>query len=524
VFLSVLSALVVNDIKLYMFIPITVSFDFYMNLKDDYMKKTLTILTTNRYPLHSYLSLFLLILIIQNSSAQTIIATGTTMRIVSGTKVVFNNQLTIQGGGTLNSDGTVNLKSNLANQNAGNNSLGSGAVSLSGAAAQIITGQNIIQNLGISNPAGVTVAGNTMVNGILTLTSGVTSLGNYNLTLGNAANIAGAFSSGNMIAAIGTGQLQKMFGASGSFTYPVGDATGTAEYSPVTLAFNSGSFGANSYTGVSLVDDQYPGTTDSYLTRYWNVTQSGVSGFSCNATFQYPAADVVGTENNIFSFKVDPVLPWTAYNAADASIHQLTIHGLSSFGTFTGNPGNATIPPAIRSLQDKIINSTMPVCADAYQTMLIAGNGTTYLVGSNGNVTHIAGQNIIYYPGTKVDAGGYMHGYISTVFCNPYIHPVVNSPVAEGTGDQTNPSTSDKRFFRIYPNPTAGKFTLELTGDTSPAMVHMDIVGVLGESILSKDLLIERKQEFSLIDRPTGMYVVHVTAGVSSRTEKIIKQ
>ena len=41
---------------------------------------------------------------------------------------------------------------------------------------------------------------------------------------------------------------------------------------------------------------------------------------------------------------------------------------------------------------------------------------------------------------------------------------------------------------------------------------------------MSKDMTIERKQEFSLAGRPVGVYVIHVTSGGNSETQKIIKQ
>jgi hypothetical protein len=454
---------------------------------------------------------------------QTIVSSGTTLKIMPGTSIMSNEQLTLQSGAGLDNQGTVILKKNLANLNGSANFLGSGLVTFSGTANQSVSGQNVIQSITVNNPTGVTLAGNTRVNGVLTLTSGQVTLGSNNLLLGSGATVSGTPAAGNMVVATGAGQLQKEFTAAGSFLFPVGDATVTSEYSPVTLAFNSGAFAAGSYAGVNLVDAQYPGTTISYLTRYWNVTQSGITAFSSNATFQYPVADVVGTEGDIFTFKVDPVLPWTAYNATNTATHQLTAHGLSAFGTFTGNKGNATVPPAIRSLQDKTIANGMVDCADAQQTLIIAGNGTTYQVQPGGSVTHIAGQKISYFPGTTVTSGGYMHGYISTVFCTPYIHPGA-APVIAGNGDQQDPMNSGNSFFRIYPNPTTGNFTIELKGEATSSQVHVDIFGILGDRILSKDLLIERKQEFSLTGKPTGMYVVHVSSGVDSETQKIIKK
>jgi hypothetical protein len=443
--------------------------------------------------------------------------------IVTGTSSLNSSEnLLLNSGGTLDVQGTLILKKNLVNGNVAANSLGTGTVVFSGTTNQTISGQNIIQNLELANAAGLTVAGNTRVNGALTLTNGLVSLGTYNLLLGPLASVAGSPAASKMVVATGSGQLQKEFPVSGgSFTFPVGDADGTAEYSPVSLAFNSGTFPANNYVGVNLTDAQYAGTTTSYLTRYWNVTQSGITGFSVNSTFQYVQADVVGTEDDIFCFKVNPS-PFTAYNASNTVTNQLNAHGLASFGTFTGNVGNALgVPPTVRSLQDKIISGG-PECADALQTLLIAGNGTSYLVQSTGSVNHIAGVNIIYYPGTKVELGGYMHGTISTTtFCNPYIHQAPAVIAGVETPAIGSPNNS---FFKIYPNPTPGKFTLELNGDVTSSQVHVEIFGVLGDRILSKDMQIDRKQEFSLAEKPTGVYIIHVTSGLNSETEKIIKR
>jgi len=450
--------------------------------------------------------------------AQNIITSGTYMIITGSSNVISTQDLDVNSGGNITVNGTLKLKKDFINLNSGPSNIGTGIVEFSGT-----TGQNIIQDLTLSNSAGLTIGGNTRVNGNLTLTSGIVTLGSNNLLLGPSAVVAGSPSASAMVVPSSTGEMRKEYAGTGSFTYPVGDATGTPEYSPVTLNFTSGTFASGNDAGVSLADAQYPGTATSYLTRYWNVTQSGITGFSCNSTFQYVPADVVGTESDIFCFKVDPSLPWIAYNATNTATHQLTAHGLSSFGTFTGNLGDGAVPPAIRSLQDKIIPNGTVACADATQTLIIAGNGTTYLVQNGGSVSHIAGQNILYEPGAKVESGGYMHGYISTTFCSPYVHPLAPT-LTDGTGDQVFSPNTTNSLFRIYPNPTPGIFTLELKGDIASSQVHIDIFGIQGDRILSKDLLIERKQEFSLIDRPTGMYVIHVTSGANSETEKIIKQ
>lgn len=453
--------------------------------------------------------------------SQVTVVGGTTVKISPSSTLNSSENFVLNSGGTLDVQGTLVLKKNLVNGNASANSLGAGAIVFSGTIPQTISGQNVIQDLALNNPAGLTAIGNTRVNGVLTLTSGIMNLGATTLLLGPAATVSGVPSAGNMVVATPPAELRKEYASAGSFTFPVGDAAGTAEYSPVTVAYNSGTFGAGNYTGVSVNDAAYPGTGVSYLTRYWNVTQSGITGFSSNATFHYVDADVAGTESDIFCFRVNPP-PFTAYNASNTGANTIDAHGLASFGTFTGNLGNAAPVPIVRSLQDKTI-STGPECADASQTLLIAGNGTSYHVLAGGNVSHIAGTNIIYYPGTKVDLGGYMHGYISTIFCSPYVHPVVEAPAITGI-ENPGIGNPDNSFFKIYPNPTPGKFTLELKGDMTAAQVHVEIFGVLGDRILSKDMQIDRKQEFSLVEKPSGVYVIHVTAGGNSETEKIIKR
>jgi hypothetical protein len=165
----------------------------------------------------------------------------------------------------------------------------------------------------------------------------------------------------------------------------------------------------------------------------------------------------------------------------------------------------------------------MVKCADATQTLLIAGNGTSYWVQNGGSVTHIAGVNIIYYPGTRVDAGGYLHGYISNIYCGPYSHPSP-PPVLAGFGDPDSPAAQKEGSFRIYPNPTQGKFTLELKGNVDPALVSVDIFGVLGERIHSSKTMASAKEEFSLSGRPTGVYMVLVSSPSGTETRKIIKQ
>ena len=159
-------------------------------------------------------------------------------------------------------------------------------------------------------------------------------------------------------------------------------------------------------------------------------------------------------------------------------------------------------------------------CYNANQTISIAGNGTTYTIRSGGSATMIAGQNIHYLPGTTVQSGGYLWGYIAPTgpFCVAPSLPVIN-PIENET-----PKGREKSFFKVYPNPTSGNFILELTGEVSSDNLQVDVYGIWGERILTAHLSGERKHEFSLSDRPEGVYFIRVITGDKAKTVKIIKQ
>lgn len=284
----------------------------------------------------------ILIDLISPAMAENTITSGTTLRVSAGTTLVNVGALTIKSGGILTNLGTVNVSGNLDNQNSTSSVLGSGTIQLTGTSLQNVNGQNTFGNLTVNNAAGIALNGNTTVNGTMTFTNGRVTIGSDNLLFGSSSAVAGTPSATAMVVATGKGEVRKSFAAAGSFTFPVGDNTGTVEYSPVTLAFTGGSYGSGNYAGVNLVNAQYPGSpsTGSYLNRYWAITQSGISGYSCNATLQYLPADVTGTESSIYCVRLTPTSV-TYHNIANTTLHQLTANGLTTLGTFTGSQTRA---------------------------------------------------------------------------------------------------------------------------------------------------------------------------------------
>lgn len=158
--------------------------------------------------------------------------------------------------------------------------------------------------LTIDNPVSVTLTNATTASNAgvaLTMNQGLLILGNNNLTLSAATSSIGgnAPSASNMIVTNGTGVLAKAIGAAPyAFTFPVGDNTGTVEYSPVRLDFSTG---AARTISVNVTDGRHPQDllVSDFLSRYWTITSNSVAAYTLTAEFTYAPSDINGDENNL---------------------------------------------------------------------------------------------------------------------------------------------------------------------------------------------------------------------------------
>ncbi|HRG59555.1 MAG TPA: hypothetical protein PK323_11405, partial [Bacteroidia bacterium] len=202
-----------------------------------------------------------------------------------------------------------------------------------------------VDGLTLNNASGLTLSVPVRIQASnnLTLSSGSITLGNFNLTLQIGASIGGGTNSASkMIITNGTGMLVKIFSGSTSFVYPIGDNTGTVEYSPVTLNITSLSSIPDSI-GMRVTDAQHPNdlSVTNYLSRYWSCNQIASSNYTYTASFQYVDADIVGIESVL---KIDrwsnPLTTWTqdASSTVTVASNLLTTSSLNqSTGTLLNN-------------------------------------------------------------------------------------------------------------------------------------------------------------------------------------------
>jgi hypothetical protein len=255
-------------------------------------------------------------------------------------------------------------------------------------------------SLNVSNASGLVLSGDATINGDVVMAGGHLYLGSNTLTIGTSGSINGS-SSSRFVVAPGPGKLRKMYSGIGSFTYPVGDTTGTAEYSPITLNFTSGSF-SSAYADVYVRNTKHPynPSLTNLVNRYWTVSQSGMSSFSCSVAADYVPADVVGAESAIFTGKWDGTR-WSRYAAADTSLHRLS-GTVTSFSDFTGGTGrsmNASVTVNLKAFIEGPFNGASAMntilIPDIYDTSsVVLPLAHPYGAGYGGSPSHMGSENV----------------------------------------------------------------------------------------------------------------------------------
>lgn len=266
------------------------------------------------------------------------------------------------GTGVINIGGTITGGGITSTTGGGTGAPTSGTVNYNSAGAANI-GNYTYFNLQTSNGGTKSLTASITVNNELILTSGLLGLQNFSLTLAQDATISGVFSSANMVLINGTGTLIKNFatGNTAAFIFPVGENTGTTEYSPLTIDFSTNSNAGT--VGVSVTDDVASGILSgiNYLSRYWNITSTLVN-YTYNIDVAYSASDVLlpasesdlllgwssgATWQEIAGTSVNTgshILSGTALTQTSASLNGVSISGYDALPMFnysvkTGNLG-----------------------------------------------------------------------------------------------------------------------------------------------------------------------------------------
>jgi hypothetical protein len=240
----------------------------------------------------------------------------------------------------------------------------------------------------------------------------------------------------------------------------------------------------------------------------YEVRTSGAAGSGSTGLFVAGSTPV-----GVTSALITGLNPLTLYN-----VYVRSNCGNGNFSDWTAGYAFETTLPEYLSVNGDV--STV-VCYNATNTITVAGASTTFnVMAPSGSATFIAGVRILFMPGTHVNPGAYMHGYISTTYCS--ISKSLDGPVAETKPEETQMNLSHT-YFNLYPNPTSGNFTLEQKGDKTYGMVKVEIYSMNGKKVMTENIVGEKKHEFNFSDLPVGLYFVKIVADEYVETIKLIK-
>ncbi|HNW73555.1 MAG TPA: BACON domain-containing carbohydrate-binding protein [Bacteroidales bacterium] len=160
-------------------------------------------------------------------------------------------------------------------------------------------------------------------------------------------------------------------------------------------------------------------------------------------------------------------------------------------------------------------------CFNAYQTITVAGNGTSFTVQPGGVARFIAGEKIRLLPGVKVAPGGYLSGTITTtgMYCYSYSY----SPIGTA-GEQENITLTGgaDNWVRIYPNPSEGRFLVEFSNTVPDEWTTVRILNMNGRVVFTRRSQNTEILEVSLQDQSPGIYLICVNRDGWIKTLKMI--
>ncbi|MFZ4520118.1 MAG: T9SS type A sorting domain-containing protein [Bacteroidales bacterium] len=178
--------------------------------------------------------------------------------------------------------------------------------------------------------------------------------------------------------------------------------------------------------------------------------------------------------------------------------------------------------PMFLTLENVTVAAEQSMCYNAKQTITVAGNNTLFTVENGGSATLIAGQNILFLPGTSVVSGGYLHGYITSV--SAYCASLGASPVKDALVAGNGVGESNSLSVKIYPNPASEKVAVELHGLADGTPSRIELFSGQGNRIYNINATGSAIKVIPVTGLPSGVYCLRVTSGDQVQSKIIVKQ
>gem|GEM_PF-4402903 len=244
-----------------------------------------------------------------------------------------------------------------------------------------------------------------------------------------------------------------------------------------------------------------PGTSGA--NAYWDTPE---------ITDNCAVASVEASHNSGNLFPIGETM--VTYTATDPSGNQAQI-------SFTVTVKASTIPAFVELDGLTISEDDGSQCFEAAIAIYMM-NST---VESGADVNLVAGEYIKILAGTHIKHGAQFVARIDLhgTFCGDT--KAIPAPEVLDVIPEAKDRISKKdMFFKVYPNPTEGEFTLELLTYEEVENLHIEIFTLQGTRVISKQLPQGGQHVLDLTGYPPGMYVVRVIMNGQVGFERLIKR
>lgn len=393
----------------------------------------------------------------------------------------------------------------------------SGTVQFNGSSDQSISAANTetFYNLTMNNSGGnVSLNRSVEVDNTLTLTNGDMVLQTNDLVLGPSGTISGGGLT-SYIQADNTGLVNKQFTTTGTYLLPVGDNN---DYTPFTFTLNAGTL-ASPEIFVNLRDLVHPQVSGAAISRYWSMTQNGISGsIDYDVSYTYTDADILLSDEDMFQgVKITSGVSTVGGTVDDAN-NTITMTGLDSFSDYCARGDGSLLPveflyvKASEGERSVLIEwATASETDNDYFTVeksrdwehfetvgRVGGAGDSDELRTYKTIDTAPYPGISYYRIKQTDYDG-------------------NFAYSDLVSIELTYNTLENASLTVYPNPTILEegLSIEATGLTPGANVEMKVVSLEGKEAYSHFFFADRFGQASAKwtlppDAIRGAYVLYL--------------
>ena len=219
------------------------------------------------------------------------------------------------------------------------------------------------------------------VNNELNMLNGIIDITDKLFIIGEDAVLSGNFSNNCMIVKNESGVFQRNVSSNNLYLFPVGNISGTSDYSPAEIEITNATYD-NASINIAVTNSKFSENTsvNNYLNRYWEINQTGISNPEYHIDLTYLPSDIIGNEDEIYGAYYQNgwhLLNPVSNNKITADINEL--------GVFTGGEQSAF------SSVDVIFNDEIKISGVDDGFIVNAGSGIDI---SNIIVFNVLGQKV----------------------------------------------------------------------------------------------------------------------------------